>query len=101
MRDLTNYVIPWVAKKWYQLGLELLQTKYEEELCIIEEDCKGTDMKKCCRKMFEKWLETRQDASWSQLIYAVKNIELINAAARIEKFIQGKYNDIDIPHLSD
>ena len=51
--------------------------------------------------MFEKWLETRQDASWSQLIHAVKNIELINAAARIEKFIQGKYNDIDIPHLSD
>ena len=95
MRDLTKYVIPLVATRWYDLGLELLprETKYEKELDTIEKDSKVEGTKTCCRKMLSKWLESQSDsASWDQLIQAVKNIELNNVANDIEQLLlQGEY----------
>ena len=43
--------------------------------------------------MFSKWLETQSDnASWDQLIQAVKNIELNDVASDIEQLLlQGEY----------
>ena len=34
--------------------------------------------------MFKKWLETHEDASWYQLIKALKRVELIHLASQIE-----------------
>lgn len=31
MRDLSKHMIPLVATRWYELGLELLETKQEAE----------------------------------------------------------------------
>ena len=92
MKDLNKYVIPLVATKWYDLGLELLETKHEKELEIIETN-HSNDAGKCCRKMFSKWLETQSDsASWDQLLQAVKNIELDSVANDIEQLLpQGEY----------
>ena len=91
MKDLNRHVIPLVATRWYDLGLELLETQHEKELEIIEAG--NNEIKTCCRKMFSKWLETQFDnASWDQLIQAVKNIELNNVANDIEQLLlQGKY----------
>ena len=93
MKDLNKHVIPLVATKWYDLGLELLETKHERELNTIEKDSKVEGAKTCCRKMFSKWLETQSDnASWDQLIQAVKNIELNDVASDIEQLLlQGEY----------
>ena len=93
MKDLNKHVIPLVATKWYDLGLELLETKHERELDTIEKDNKVEGTKTCCRKMFSKWLETQSDsASWDQLIQAVKNIELDSVANDIEQLLpQGEY----------
>ena len=93
MKDLNKHVIPLVATRWYDLGLELLETKHERELDTIEKDSKVEGMKTCCRKMFSKWLETQSDSSsWDQLIQAVKNIELNNVANDIEQLLlQGEY----------
>ena len=94
------HVIPWVATKWYDLGLELLETKYIRELDIIKANYR-TDVKECCRQLFIKWLETRPDASWAQLIQAVKSIELHNAVCYIEQFIRGEYDrDTDVSTIS-
>ena len=87
MKDLSKHVIPLVATRWYDLGLELLETKHERELDTIEKDSKAEGAKTCCRKMFSKWLETRDDASWDQLIQAVKNIEVNNVASDIEQLL--------------
>ena len=89
MKDLNKHVIPLVATRWYDLGLELLEAKYVRNLEIIEADNRD-DVSKCCRQMFMKWLDIQTDASWSQLIQAVKSIELNDVAASIEQFIQGK-----------
>ena len=93
MKDLNKHVIPLVATRWYDLGLELLETKHERELDTIEKDSKVEGAKTCCRKMFSKWLETQSNnASWDQLIQAVKNIELNNVASDIEQLLlQGEY----------
>ena len=93
MKDLNKHVIPLVATRWYDLGLELLETKHERELDTIEKDSKVEGVKTCCRKMFSKWLETQSDdASWDQLIQAAKNIELYDLANNIEQLLlQGKY----------
>ena len=93
MKDLNKHVVPLVATRWYDLGLELLETKHERELDTIEKDSKVEGVKTCCRKMFGKWLESQSDsASWDQLIQAVKNIELNNVANDIEQLLlQGEY----------
>ena len=94
MRDLNNLVIPLVATRWYDLGLELLETQHERELEIIEEN--NNEVKKCCRKMFSKWLETQSDnASWDQLVQTVKNIKLNDVASDIEQLLlQGEYDTV-------
>jgi len=78
-----------IATKWYELGLELVDSN--RILKVIEADHRN-DANTCCRKMFEKWLEKISDASWSQLITALKNIKMETAADVVSKFIKsGNY----------
>ena len=86
-RDLVRYVVPLVANDWYELGLYLLDPKYENELDIIETNTKN-DTKTCCRKMFSKWLETDKLASWDKLITALTVIGLDNVASDIEQLLE-------------
>ena len=91
MRDLLIHVIPSVAAKWYDLGLMLLDPKYENELNTIEADTRN-DAATSCRKMFSKWLNTDELASWDKLIKALSDVKLINVADDIEQLLlQGEY----------
>ena len=84
-------MIPSVATRWYELGLVLLDTKYQNELTIIETDIRN-DAVTCCRKMFSKWLNTDELASWDKLIKAVRIVQLNNVASDIERLLlQGEY----------
>ena len=84
-------MIPSLATRWYDLGLVLLDTKHQNELIIIEEDTKN-DSKKCCRKMFSKWLDTDELACWDKLIKAAKIAQLNNVANDIEQLLlHGEY----------
>ena len=85
------HVIPLVATRWYELGLVLLETKCQNELTIIEADIKN-DAVTCCRKMFSKWLNTDESASWDKLIRAVRIVQLNNVANDIgELLLRGEY----------
>ena len=44
----------------------------------------------CCKSMFEKWLNTQKDASWNELVEAIKAIRLNTFASSLEKDIIGK-----------
>ena len=84
-------MIPSVATRWYELGLVLLDTKYQNELTIIEADIRN-DAVTCCRKMFSKWLNTDELANWDKLIKAVRIVQLNNVASDIERLLlQGEY----------
>ena len=84
MRDLSRHVLLEVATRWYDLGLELFDAKYEKYLEIIDEDNRSVES--CCRKMFSKWLESKQ-ASWDQLINALKTIEMDILASKVESLL--------------
>ena len=46
----------------------------------------------CCRKMFSKWLNTDELASWDKLMEALRIVQLNNVASDIEQMLlQGEY----------
>ena len=92
LRDLATHVIPRVNTSWYNLGLQLLDPKYQNELNTIEENTRN-DVATSCRKMFSKWLNTDELASWDKLIKALRDIKLVNVAYDIEQLLlQGEYH---------
>ena len=81
-------MIPNAADQWYELGLLLLEPKYENDLKTIEKDTKN-DARTCCRKMFDKWLTTSTDklASWDKVIEALTLVGLNNVASNIQQLL--------------
>ena len=71
-----------IAVKWFELGVELL--KNDDHLAVIKAD-HPNDVKACCYEMFKKWLETTPNASWSQLVTALNNIQMNSVAGAISK----------------
>ena len=72
----------------------LLDPKYQNELTIIEADTRN-DVVTCCRKMFSKWLNTDELASWDKLIGALRILQLGNVGSGIQQLLrQGElYHD--------
>jgi len=88
MKILNKFVIPLVAKNWYALGLELLDSKYETSLEIFQENYRQ-DVELCCRETFKKWLETKADStSWDHLITALENIDMHKVAKNVKEILQ-------------
>ena len=87
---LIDHVIPHVTPQWHILGLKLLKEDRESQLDIIESNHPG-DNKKCCMDMFRYWLNANTDASWQQLIEALRSpaVELSAVAADIETMLTG------------
>ena len=71
-----------IVTKWHELGLELVDS--HSALKQIEANHRN-DVNTCCRMMFDKWLERTPDASWSQLVTALCEIEMKSAADVISK----------------
>ena len=42
------------------------------------------NMDECCKEMFHLWLKKSPNATWNQLIQALKEVELNNLAATLE-----------------
>ena len=74
--------------KWNDLGLQLLQSS---DVGIIAQNHRG-DVVGCSRSVLEKWLETTTDPTWNQLIKALKNIQLIHLAGRLEQMLTKRKN---------
>lgn len=77
--------LPGVLEQWRDLGVQLL---HEDDFHFLEEieiDRKDKGVRVCCTKMFDKWLNTRHDASWNQLYDALNEIKLRRAAQIIKK----------------
>ena len=81
-----------IAPKWYELGIELLDEDQLPRLSII----KSNHMKvsRCCSEMLMFWLNNHHDATWYQLMVALREpgVEMHDAAAVIEAQIIGMFN---------
>ena len=82
-------VVREAAHKWRDLGA-LLGLKYST-INLIAADHPHDDVS-CCSAVLKKWLETTPDASWNQLIRALKSptVELDSLADQLEMILDIK-----------
>ena len=83
---------PYVANKWYELGLELIDKKKEYLLDDIETNI-GKDVKKCCLRMFRIWLDIDGSANWKKIVKALKSpgVDLNYVALNLQRHVLGTY----------
>jgi len=84
-------VVPTIADRWKDIGVHLLDSTLIDQrvLEVIAADHPHS-IEGCCKCMLEKWLNTQENASWNQLIEAIKNIELPYLASQLEKKLKGE-----------
>ena len=70
LKDLYQYIVPQYAAKWREIGT--LLDLPSGELNTIEAGY-PTNVKWCCNKMLEKWLEMDTTASWCKLFIAIES----------------------------
>ena len=86
LKDLYDHVVMNVASKWRDLGVQLLRPDQETILDIIEKDCPH-DAASCCKRVFKDWLDTTTDATWNELIRALRSpsVQLDYVASKLEQ----------------
>lgn len=75
INDLNKFVRPKVARRWHDLGVELLSGVEDgvDKLYTIRENF-PRDVETCCTEMFTYWLDKKDDASWNTLVTALEAI---------------------------
>ena len=90
LRDLHNHtVVRNAADKWRNLGVQLLRPNLTKELDIIGAN-HPHNVVRCCECVLEKWLETSTDATWDELIEALKQIQLNHFANELEQRLKSQ-----------
>ena len=72
--------------KWFDLGLALMGESSRNNLDVIK--IEQRNVYGCCDAMFGLWLERVSDASWSQLIEALREISMDGIASDLTKRLQ-------------
>ena len=88
-KELYNHVSLNAATKWRELGVQLLGNNCQAVLRIIEKNYPH-DAEECCKRTLDKWLETKDDASWDQLIKALQSssVQLNYLASQINQMLE-------------
>ena len=78
-----------MGSKWYQLGIQLLDEDQAPQLKVIRAN--NDDVTGCCTAMFDYWLQTHPNASWYELVAALRapGVELNGVAASVERTFHG------------
>ena len=82
-----------IATKWYELSLDHELLDDSGALKVIEVD-HYSSAKDCCCVMFQRWITTSPNASWSQLVSVLNNVET-GAAADVIIFNNKRINLIE------
>ena len=86
LRYFNRYVKDSIGKKWYDVGVELL----DDGLVLDQiKTSNFNDISRCTTDMFNLWLQRKPDATWNQLIEALRvpNIQLKWLASKIEQML--------------
>ena len=75
-----------MAPNWYDLGAVLLEERQERQLRVIESTY-GSNVKRCCSAMLRYWLDKQPEATWHQLVTALRSpgVDLDAVASHIEE----------------
>ena len=66
------------------MGIELLDVEDLKALDVIQSNY-PKDASTCCTKMFQLWLDRQPEASWEQLIQALRELNMFDPANTIEQ----------------
>ena len=85
-------MVPRVLPHWYEVGIMLLDERQEAQLDMLK-DNNAKDPLNGCMEMFWYWLDTHRDATWKDLLDALRSpgVDLRSIAADIEKMLIGDY----------
>ena len=89
MKDLHNILIPKIANDWYEVGIQLFNNsqlpKLEEIRATYSSDRRGG-----CFEMLKYWLRITPEATWDNLIHALRQpgLELFSLADDVEKEVK-------------
>ena len=85
LRDLHHHMVRQAAHKWSDLGVELLDDDQIRMLDMIAAD--HPHDADCCSAVLKRWLGTTPDASWYQLIRALRSpfVQLDSLADQLEE----------------
>ena len=89
-RKLANFVVPLVLPHWFEIGIMLLDEDQEQQIDMIK-DNNAKDALSGCMEMFWFWLDTHRDATWQDLLNALRSpgVDLRTVATKIEKMLTG------------
>ena len=89
--NLNRYVVRQAVHKWKDLGTNLLKLRNYYKIDMIAADYPHDDVR-CFREVLHTWLETTPDASWYQLIRALRSptVQLDSLADQLEKMLDIK-----------
>ena len=80
MRNLIKIVIPKIQAEWEDVAYSL-----EYDVAAVKAFKKdGHDGKKCCRKLFEDWLDSSHGTTpktWSKLLERIKEVDSLHTAS--------------------
>ena len=81
---LSSKIISDIGPKWYELGIALLDDDKLTKLKTIKSD--NSEVNRCCIEMLMYWLESHSNATWNDLVEALRTpgVELNNVAAMVE-----------------
>ena len=81
---LSSKIISAIGPKWYELGITLLDDDQLTQLKTIKSD--NNEVNRCCIEMLMYWLESHSNATWNDLVEALKapGVELNNVATMVE-----------------
>ena len=91
LRDLSNFVVPRVSHKWYNLGLQLFDRRDEGILYNMKANSNKRPEDHCL-EVFTHWLATKKSATWQKLIKSLRyqGVNLPNVADDIEKMLDSR-----------
>ena len=87
---MNRYVVTPIAPIWYNVGLELLKAEGEDEMQLDAIKANHEPNEKArATKMLKFWLQKKTDASWNDLIEALRvpTIGLCTLALEIENML--------------
>ena len=70
LQELANHFTPYYSSYWKKIGIYLKIAK--GRLDAIESDHPG-DVDRCCNEMFDLWLSTDRNATWSKVCKAIES----------------------------
>ena len=71
LKDLCNWVVPYITDKWEKIGVQLLGEKNRHVVMTIRKDYHHSS-EAGCEVMFEQWLQLCPNPNWNDLINALR-----------------------------